>query len=72
VGQIEEKCKNCRFWVLDRGIFTVTGWTGQGRNCGHCHLTPVAIEKSGDDFCGSFKISSDVLDARLREIENKT
>jgi hypothetical protein len=72
VGPVEKKCKNCSFWVLDRGIFTVTGWTGSGCNRGHCHLMPTVIGKSGDDFCSSFKISPDALNDRLNEIQSKT
>ncbi len=44
-------CKTCRFWQRDYGIWTVTGWTGMGRDDGHCCVLPTKIAKQGTDFC---------------------
>lgn len=50
-----QACRDCRFWRKDFGTWTVTGWTGIHADRGHCHLRPVKLAKSGDDFCGSFE-----------------
>lgn len=39
----ERICKNCIYWVWDKEIFTATGWTGMGREDGHCHYEPKRI-----------------------------
>jgi len=44
-------CENCAWWKKDWGIFTATGWTGMGRNDGHCHYEPRPIVKRGNDRC---------------------
>ncbi len=49
-------CKNCAFWKVDRGIFTATGWTGDGDR-GWCHLEPKEVRKSADSLCHYFEVS---------------
>jgi hypothetical protein len=52
--QSERHCRKCYFWKRDRGMFTVTGWTGADREDGYCRLEPKVIEKSGDSTCRHF------------------
>jgi hypothetical protein len=35
-------CKECRYYKPDYGIFTATGWTGDGSN-GYCCVEPKRI-----------------------------
>jgi len=51
---VRRECANCAFWKLDRGVFTATGWTGDGET-GDCHLEPRTVFKRGDSLCGSFE-----------------
>ena len=44
-------CRDCMYWKQDFGIWTMTGWTGMGRDAGHCYLEPKRISKPGSDFC---------------------
>jgi len=52
-------CKHCCYWKEDRGMWTMTGWTGTGRNEGYCHYEPRPIRKGGDDFCRHCKEARD-------------
>jgi hypothetical protein len=40
-------CEDCRFWKKDYGMFCVNGWTGMGRDEGHCHVEPRRIPIQG-------------------------
>ncbi len=45
-----EICKTCKWWKADYGIFTATGWTGDGTN-GNCYKEVKIVYKKHDDFC---------------------
>lgn len=48
-------CESCRFFEVYRGLFTCTGWTGdgsQGRCCREPRTVPVATDRPA---CGSYQ-----------------
>lgn len=50
-----EKCKDCKYWVKDKGVWCMNGWSGIDRKDGHCHYEPKKIYKSEDDYCSHWK-----------------
>lgn len=40
-------CEECRYWKQDYGMWTMTGWTGMGRDDGHCHVEPRRLPMQG-------------------------
>lgn len=48
------ECRTCKYWRVDRGIFCVNGWTGDGEH-GDCRLERVTIPKRADDFCRDYE-----------------
>jgi len=39
-------CKECLYYKPDYGIFTATGWTGDG-SIGYCYIEPKKIRVEG-------------------------
>lgn len=40
-------CRGCHYFKEDRGVFTATGWTGDGSR-GHCHVDPRPVMRNAD------------------------
>ena len=51
---VARECRNCVFWEVERGIFCVNGWTGDGRS-GDCRLEPRTVRRSADAMCIHFE-----------------
>lgn len=47
----DRRCKTCRWWKWDKGMWALNGWTGMGRGDGHCHYEPKRICKHENDCC---------------------
>lgn len=48
---MSKTCKHCRFFRADYGIWTATGWTGDG-STGSCQVEPRPVHnKRADDTC---------------------
>jgi hypothetical protein len=45
------RCDGCMYWKKDWGMWCLNGWTGEGRDDGHCHLEPRKVYKRADDMC---------------------
>jgi len=46
----EKQCETCVYWKVDRGIWCVNGWSGDGKS-GWCQHEPRRIPKQHDEFC---------------------
>lgn len=44
---MDKTCKNCRFYKTDWGIWTATGWTGDGSS-GFCYKEPRKVRVSSE------------------------
>jgi hypothetical protein len=49
-----QRCCNCKYFKPDYGMWTATGWTGDGTS-GECQLYPVTVKKRSDDHCSQFE-----------------
>lgn len=55
---MERRCAECVYWKKDWGIWCVNGWSGAGRNNGHCHVEPKPVPTRADDLCRHFEAKS--------------
>ena len=47
----QHKCEDCKWWVKDYGIMTITGWTGMDKDDGWCRANITEVRKNGKSFC---------------------
>lgn len=47
-------CQNCRFYRVDRGVWCVNGWSGDGSH-GFCHAFPKRSDTTPGDTCMYFE-----------------
>jgi len=52
-------CRDCKYWVWDKGIWCINGWSGMDKEDGNCHYEIKITYKHGSDYCHNFKDKKD-------------
>jgi hypothetical protein len=62
-----EECRTCKFWRVDNGMWTMTGWSGSGED-GNCHYDKHPIPKRANSFCALYQSKASPSPAPREEV----